>query len=65
MVRPDFFLLGEPMPVDPNLYQLLLQLSQAPEPAGLEELRAGVIANAARSPKRPVTIGEVRDLSVA
>ena len=53
------------MPVDPNLYQLLLQLSQAPEPAGLEELRAGVIANAARSPKRPVTVGEVRDLSVA
>ena len=50
------------MPVDPQLYQVLLQLSQAPEPGSLEEMRAGVKANAARSPKRPVTLGEVRDL---
>lgn len=52
------------MPVDPDLHQLLLQLAQAPEPGSLEEMRAGVRANAGRSPKRPVTLGEVRDLTL-
>ncbi|WP_414656693.1 alpha/beta hydrolase [Deinococcus sp. VB343] len=52
------------MPVDPHLASVLLQLAQAPQPAGLEEMRAGVRANALRSPKRPVTLGEVRDLTL-
>ena len=52
------------MPVDPALQPVLAQLAQAPAAASLEEMRAAVIANALRSPRRPVTLGEVRDLTL-
>ncbi|WP_102126320.1 alpha/beta hydrolase [Deinococcus planocerae] len=52
------------MPLDPHLQEVLLQLAAAPQPNGLEEMRAAVIANAARAPKRDVTIAGTRDLTI-
>ncbi|GBF06404.1 alpha/beta hydrolase fold-3 [Deinococcus aerius] len=52
------------MALDPHLKEVLLQMAAAPQPNGLEELRAAVIANAARSPKRPVEIAGTRDLTI-
>ena len=48
------------MPVDPQLSQVLLQLSQAPQPGSPEEMRASVRANAARRPNPPASLGWVR-----
>ena len=52
------------MPLDPHLKDVLLQMAAAPQPKGLEELRATVLANSARMPKRPVRIASTRDLTV-
>lgn len=53
------------MPLDPHLKEVLLQMAAAPQPGSLEELRAAVIANSARMPKRPVaTIAGTRDLTL-
>ncbi|MDL2343979.1 alpha/beta hydrolase [Deinococcus sp. MIMF12] len=52
------------MSLDPHLKEVLLQIAAAPQPTDLEELRAAVAANAARMPRRPVTIGGTRDLTV-
>lgn len=52
------------MPVDPALQPVLAQLAQAPAAPSLEDMRTAVIANALRSPRRPVTLGEVRDLTL-
>ncbi|WP_034388687.1 alpha/beta hydrolase [Deinococcus sp. YIM 77859] len=50
--------------LDPHLKEILLQLAAAPQPSSLEEMRAAVIANAARMPKRPVRIAGTRDLTL-
>lgn len=52
------------MALDPHLKEVLLQMAAAPQPGSLEEMRAVVIANAARSPKRPVDIAGTRDLTI-
>lgn len=52
------------MPLDPPFQMLLQHMATLPQPAGLAELRAGVLANAALIPRRPVTLGAVRDLMV-
>lgn len=52
------------MPLDPHLKEVLLQLAAAPQPSGLDDMRAMVLANAARSPKRSVEIAAARDLSI-
>ncbi|GMA17134.1 alpha/beta hydrolase (plasmid) [Deinococcus metallilatus] len=52
------------MPLDPHLKEVLLQMAAAPQPNGLEEMRAAVIANSARMPRREVTIAGTRDLTI-
>ncbi|WP_189092295.1 alpha/beta hydrolase [Deinococcus ruber] len=52
------------MPLDPYLKEVLLQMAAAPASSSLDEMRQMVIANAARTPKRPVTIAGTRDLSI-
>lgn len=52
------------MALDPHLKEVLLQMAAAPQPGSLEEMRAAVIANSARSPKRPVSIAGTRDLTI-
>ncbi|MGI8746858.1 MAG: alpha/beta hydrolase fold domain-containing protein, partial [Deinococcus sp.] len=52
------------MPVDPYLNEVLLQVAAAPRPSGLDELRAAVIASSARLPRRPLSIGGTRDLTL-
>ncbi|MFC4455035.1 alpha/beta hydrolase [Deinococcus sonorensis] len=52
------------MPLDPVFKEVLLQMAAAPQPSGLDEMRAMVLANSARLPRRPVSIGAVRDLSL-
>ena len=52
------------MPLDPALQEVLLQFAAAPQPAGLEEMRQMVVANADRAPRRPVTLASTRDLTI-
>ncbi|QLG10529.1 alpha/beta hydrolase fold domain-containing protein [Deinococcus sp. D7000] len=52
------------MPLDPALKEVLLQFAAAPQPNGLEEMRQAVVANAARSPRRAISIASTRDLTV-
>ncbi|GGM09210.1 alpha/beta hydrolase [Deinococcus aerophilus] len=52
------------MPLDPALQDVLLQFAAAPQPAGLEEMRRMVVANAGRVPRRPVTLASTRDLTI-
>lgn len=52
------------MSLDPHLKEILLQMAAAPQPTGLEEMRAAVVANAARLPRRPVRIAGTRDLTI-
>ncbi|MPY66544.1 alpha/beta hydrolase [Deinococcus sp. SDU3-2] len=52
------------MSLDPHLKEILLMMAAAPQPTGLEEMRAAVVANAARMPKRPVQIAGTRDMTV-
>ncbi len=52
------------MPLDPALKEVLLKLAAAPQPNGLDEMRQAVIANAARTPKRAISIAPTRDLTI-
>ncbi|MFC4425083.1 alpha/beta hydrolase [Deinococcus navajonensis] len=52
------------MPLDPSFQLLLQHMATLPQPAGLQEMRAGVLASAAALPRRPVTVAAVRDLHV-
>ncbi|PYE55218.1 alpha/beta hydrolase [Deinococcus yavapaiensis] len=52
------------MPLDPHLKEVLLQMAAAPQPNGLEEMRAAVHASAARTPKRSVEVARTRDLTI-
>ena len=51
------------MPLDSHLNDVLLQLAAAPQPTTLDEMRAAVSANAARTTRRPVETA-ARDLTL-